>query len=323
MAPVSLPAGRAVTLPPGRTANVAAPASSANLGPGFDALGLALDLWDRVEVETASSGLEIEVSGAGEGEVPLDERHLVVRTLRRGLGLLGVADPMAVGLRIRAHNAVPHGRGLGSSAAAIVAGLAAAWRLVHAAGELDTDWLLDVASDLEGHPDNASAAVLGGFTVSWFETPGLAERQLRRRARAVTLPVAEGVAALLLVPTAVLPTEQARAVLPATVPHADAANNAGRAALLTHALTAAPDLLLPATEDWLHQRLRAPQMPESFDLVRRLRADGHAAVVSGAGPSVLVLGRRPPLALLAERLAGDGTGFSSHLLAVGGGVSAD
>lgn len=309
----------------GRTATVAVPASSANLGPGFDALGLGLDLWDRMEIEATSEAgrLEVSVTGAGAGEVPLDGRHLVVRTLRHGLGLLGVADPSAVGLRLRAHNSIPHGRGLGSSAAAIVAGLAAAWRLVRPHDELDRDWLLDVSSDLEGHPDNASAAVLGGFTVSWFESPGLASRGLARRAHAVSLPVADGVAALLLVPTAVLLTEQARAVLPTSVPHGEAASGAGRAALLTHALTADPDLLLPATEDWLHQRQRAGQMPESYDLLTRLRAAGHAAVVSGAGPSVLVLGRRDGLAALAGELATGDPGFAGHLLAVGGGVRAD
>ena len=283
------------------------PASSANLGPGFDSIGLALGLWDRYVVTTTrSSGLSIEVSGEGAGEIPTDERHLVHATMQHTWRELGVAPP--VGLRIEALNGVPHSRGLGSSATAIVAGVVAAQALSlglacgqgeqgyagwPAPGEpvpVDLGLAVHLSSRLEGHPDNASASVLGALTVSWMpDGSGLDRGDRTVTARIEPHPEIEVVA---FVPDTQLATRTARAVLPAAVPLADAAANAGRAALLVHALTADPSHLHAATRDWLHQEARRPSYPETMELVDLLRAQGHAAVVSGAGPSVLVLATR-------------------------------
>ena len=297
-----------MTLPPGRTATARVPATSANLGPGFDACGLALSWHDEVTATTTDGEVGVEVTGEGAGDLPNDDRHLVIRTIQHGLADLGAT---AAGLHLVAHNTIPHGRGLGSSAAALVAGLAIAWGLARPEPTPpDPEWLVSTAAALEGHPDNVAAAALGGYTIAWTVGAGAA--------RAVSLPVADQVCALVLVPEEKLATRDARGALPEHVPHTDAARNAGRAALLTHALTAAPDLLLAATEDRLHQHPRATRMPKSYGLVERLREAGHAAVISGAGPTVLVLGERASLASLAD--AGV-DGFRPRLLEVGRGVA--
>jgi homoserine kinase len=274
---------------------VRVPATSANLGPGFDSLGLAYDVHDVVTVEAfpVAAGeptVAIEVDGEGAGRVPADESHLVVRSIRAGLAHAGVgrAGTAQPGLRLHCRNAVPHGRGLGSSSAAIVAGLTAARGLLTDPAALDVAAVFELATAIEGHPDNAAATVFGGFTVAWTE--GLGERGARGHARAVQVPVAAGVRAVLCVPDGELATSKARAMLPAQVPHADAAFNAGRAALLVEALSRCPEMLMAATEDRLHQALRAPAMPCTATLLQAIRAAGGAAVVSGAGPSLLVLG---------------------------------
>jgi homoserine kinase len=254
---------------------VRVPATSANLGPGFDAFGLALALYDEVEVTASEAGLVVEVTGEGADQVPSDETHLVVRSLLAGLDVFGAAP---TDLAVRCTNVIPHGRGLGSSAAAIVAGVSAAHGLTGT--PLDRDRVLDVASRIEGHPDNVAACVFGGVTIAW--TDG-------ELARAVRLEPWPGLAAVAYVPAEPLSTETARGLLPAVVPHADAAANAGRAALLATALTARPDLLPVATEDRLHQGYRAPAMPASAELLAELRGAGAAAVLSGAGPAVLAL----------------------------------
>lgn len=263
-----------------RPVTVTVPATSANLGPGFDSLGLAVALRDEVSVEVVGSGLHVEAEGEGAGVVPLDERHLVVRAARAAFEALGRQPP---GLRLRCRSVVPHGRGLGSSACAIVAGVVVARELVErsepgAGVALDDAGALLLASVLEGHPDNVAATMLGGLTIAWSDAGG---------PRAVRLDPA--VSAVALVPPQPLSTAVARALLPDQVSHRDAAANSGRAGLLVAALTARPDLLLPATEDRLHQEHRAPAMPDTLRVVRGLRDAGHAAVVSGAGPSVLVL----------------------------------
>ena len=257
---------------------VSVPATSANLGPGFDALGLALDHRDVLRAEVVSGpGLQIIVHGHGE-EVPLDEGHLVHRSMRAAFEHMGVVVP---GLRLECTNVIPHARGLGSSSAAIVAGVCLARGLV-AGGSLlmDDDAVFSLAADLEGHPDNVAPALFGGCTVAY-----------RRGGRfhAATLDVDPRVQVVAFVPPDGVRTSVARGLLPATVPHGDAAANAGRAALLVAALSGQPELLLAATEDRLHQDYREPAMPESLALVRSLRAGGIAAVVSGAGPTVLVL----------------------------------
>ncbi len=260
-------------------ARVSVPATSANLGPGFDSLGLALDLRDELEGELAGSGLAVEVTGAGGGVVPLDEDHLVVRAMRRGFDAMG-GQPS--GLRLTCRNSIPHARGLGSSSAAIVGGLVLARALVDDGPvALDDAALLDLAIEMEGHPDNVAPALHGGFVISG--------RDGRDECYAIGSPVDSRVSAALFVPPEPLSTEVARGLLPEQVPHADAAADAGTAALLVAALAGRPDQLWRATRDFLHQDYRRPAMPASLDLVDRLRADGLAAVVSGAGPTVLVL----------------------------------
>jgi homoserine kinase len=283
-------------VPGGRSVLVRVPASSANLGPGFDSIGLALGLWDHYVVSTTDApGLLIAVSGEGADDVPTDERHLVHATMRHTWAVLGWEPP--TGLRIEARNGVPHSRGLGSSATAIAAGVVAAQALsadsFPGQGEpvtIDRCLATHIASMLEGHPDNASASVLGGLTVSWMPD----DSGLDRGVQTVTASIAlhADVDVVVLVPETQLATRMARAVLPATVPLAAAAAGAGRAALLVHALTSDPDHLHAATRDWLHQEARRPAYPETMRLVDALRAQGHAAVVSGAGPSVLVLTTR-------------------------------
>lgn len=270
---------------------VSVPATSANLGPGFDALGLALALYDVVEARVLDSGLLIEVSGAGQQAAAAAEDHLVIRAMRAAFDVLGGQPP---GIGIRCVNAIPQGFGLGSSAGAVMAGLLAAGALAgHAAaaslpGEtvlrsdtgLTDDTVLQLAAQLEGHPDNAAACLAGGLTIAWQSAAGT------RLARFSPLA---GLTPLICVPAAPLATKAARQVLPPTVPHADAAANSARAALLVAALTSDPELLLDATQDFLHQGYRAVAMPETMRLITRLRAAGIPAVVSGAGPAVLAL----------------------------------
>ncbi len=252
------------------------PATSANLGPGFDALGLALGLRDRLRARVLPEGLDVRVVGFGAEEIPRDETHLVVRAMRATFDLLGGQPP---GLFVGCDNVIPHGRGLGSSSAAIVAGVGLARALV-AGGELllDDSALFQLAADLEGHPDNVAAALYGGFVISGREND---------RWYAVQASVDPRVSVVAFVPDTAVHTHVARALLPASIGHDDAAANAGRAALLVAALGGQPEHLLPATRDFLHQDQRAVAMPASLDLVHRLRADGVPAVVSGAGPSVL------------------------------------
>jgi homoserine kinase len=257
------------------------PATSANLGPAFDCAGLALTRHDHVSFSVEPGGLSVEIEGVGAGELPTDERHLVVRAFRAACDELGWTPP---GLRVAARNAIPQGRGMGSSAAAVVAGIVAAWTLCPDVEVTDGNAVLRLATELEGHPDNVAACLLGGFTLTWTDGRGWPVGD--------SLEVDGEVLPVVLVPAATLSTHIARGILPESVPHADAAFNAGRAALLVHALTREPLLLLEATEDRLHQQQRGPAMPESLALVDRLRTAGYAAVVSGAGPSVLVLTQR-------------------------------
>jgi len=270
------------------TVRVRVPATSANLGPAFDCAGLALGLHDVVEFSTPSAGLEVGVTGEGFDSLPGNEDHLVVRAFRAASKELGWSPS---GLRVVATNAIPQGRGMGSSAAAVVAGVLGAWALCPDVETIDAGAVLRLTTELEGHPDNVAPCLLGGATLSWLTGSG---------ARAARLEVADEIAPVVFVPGSTLSTHVARSLLPDVVPHADAAFNAGRSALLVHAMTRDPALLLEATQDRLHQRQRGAAMPESLDLVDRLRAAGHAAVVSGAGPSVLVLARRAAVGAVTE-----------------------
>ncbi len=278
----------------GRAVKVTVPASSANLGPGFDTLGLAVDFTDVVEVEATDSGLEVIVHGEGEGEVPLDERHLVVRAVRAGLREAGAT---VRGLKITCHNVIPHSRGLGSSAAAAVAGVVAASGLAgdptpeRPTGALDDDTLIQLAASFEGHPDNAAASVLGGGVISWTNIP--VDGRSAPEYRAVGVPVAESVLATALIPDFHASTEAVRRVLPSDVSHVDARFNVSRAALLPVALSRHPELLWEATRDRLHQPYRAEVLPVSSEWVNRLRNLGYPAFLSGAGPTVMVLSTEP------------------------------
>ena len=368
---------------------VRVPATSANLGPGFDALGLALTLYNEVSARVIPSGLTIDVCGEGAADVAdAAEAHLVVRAMRAAFDDLGAKQPP--GLALRCVNRIPHGRGLGSSAAAIVAGILAARALADAgvsAGEA-----LPLANELEGHPDNVATCLFGGLTIAWLTDsappggrppappdttrsaplggrppappdttrsappggrppappdttrsappggrppappdttrsappggrppappdttrsaplggrppappdttrsappggrPPAPPDTTRCSPRAVRLQPAEEITPVAIIAPAPVSTKLARGLIPARVPHSDAARNAGRAALLIAALTTRPEVLLDATQDRLHQDYRAPAMPATHELVSRLRAAGLPAVVSGAGPSVLVL----------------------------------
>ncbi|QLY32128.1 homoserine kinase [Nocardia huaxiensis] len=280
------------TLPAGITVNVRVPASSANLGPGFDSLGIALGLYDEITVSTTDSGLTIRVEGEGADDVPWGPSHLVVRAIERGLQAAGV---WADGLDVVCHNVIPHSRGMGSSASAVVGGLAAGRGL---AAKFDAelaygnDVLVQLASEFEGHPDNASASILGGIVVSWTETDqpangnGAADHHTRTY-RAVRLEPHPSLRPIVLIPEERSSTAHTRGLLPDMVPHGDAAFNASRAALAVVALTQRPDLLMPATADRLHQGYRASALPLTTKWIERLRTAGIPATVSGAGPTVL------------------------------------
>ena len=260
-------------------AQISVPATSANLGPGFDSFGLALELRDRYAAQVLDDAIfDVDVSGEGADEVKRDKNNLVIRSMLRGFEHMGQKPR---GIALRALNVTPHGRGLGSSSSAIVGGLALSRALVHG-GEtlLSDDEMIALATELEGHPDNVAAAILGGATIAWIEN-GVG--------KAVNTPVHEKIKALAFIPSSTLATTKARKILPESVPHAAAAANAGKAALLIHALAQRPDFLFTATEDQIHQSYRAPAMPKSAALVERFRAAGVAAFISGAGPAVLVL----------------------------------
>lgn len=258
------------------TVRVSVPATSANLGPGFDCLGLALSLRDELSVRVVDGPSSITVTGEGADEVPLDDSHLVVRAMHTAFEAMGLEPPR---VELACRNAIPHARGLGSSSAAIVGGLALARGLVAGGGLLlDDEAVFRLAADLEGHPDNVAPAFYGGFVISgregeeWF---------------AVRSGVDPRVSTVVFVPDTPLATSVARRLLPASVSHDDAAANAGRTALLVAALAGQPEHLLAATRDFVHQHYREPAMPHTLGLVRSLRDDGIPAVVSGAGPTVL------------------------------------
>lgn len=259
---------------------VRVPATSANLGPGFDSFGLALARYDEVSVSRTTADLLVEVTGVGANEVPLTADHLVVRAIARAYDHAGVQLP---GLHLRCVNCIPHGGGLGSSASAIVAGLLLGRELLAADGGpiLTDDDLLGLASEMEGHPDNVAPALFGGFTLAYLDGDG--------RPVAVRREVHGDIRVVVFSAHQASSTHHTRGLLPALVPHADAAANAAAAGLLVHALTTDPAHLLPATRDRLHQDYRAPAMPASAALVSDLRAAGIAAVISGAGPSVIAL----------------------------------
>lgn len=275
-----------VKLPSGLSVTARVPASSANLGPGFDSLGVALSLYDEIEVTTTDGGLTVEVEGEGAGDVPSNASHLVVRAIERGFEAIGV---WASGMTVVCRNRIPHSRGLGSSASAVVGGLAAAEGLAQAFDpslELGLERLVQLSSEFEGHPDNAAASVLGGVVVSWTE-----ETEGAARYSAARLEPHPDLRLIVLIPQDRSSTAQTRGLLPQMVPHKDASFNVSRAALAVVALTQRPELLMPATEDRLHQTYRATALPVTTRWIAALRKAGISAMVSGAGPTVLAITR--------------------------------
>lgn len=307
------PGSAGCALPAGLVASATVSASSANLGPGFDSLGLALSLCDEIVVETTDSGLTVTVEGEGAGQVPLGPEHLVVRAIQRGLQAAGVC---AGGLAVRCRNDIPHSRGLGSSAAAVVSGLAVVNGLVAQTNSapLSEAQLIQLASEFEGHPDNASAAVLGGAVVSWAD-----HSSGRPDYSAVPLRLHPDIHLFAAIPEERSSTAETRVLLPAQVSHEDARFNISRVALLVVALTQRPDLLMAATEDVLHQPQRAPAMPSSAEYLRLLRRHSVAATLSGAGPSLIALSTEPELPAEAVEY-GTANGFMIKKMTVGDGV---
>ncbi len=261
-----------------RSVSVRVPATSANLGPGYDCFGLALQVHDEVTAVACPDGLRVEVQGVGAGLLPTDQNHLVVRAMQRAWHHVDLELP-PVWLRCR--NEIPHAGGLGSSAAAIVAGLLLGRGLLPEGISIAADQVLQLATGMEGHPDNVAPALLGGFTLAWIgadDAAAAVRRDVHPEVRAVIFTAAQTSS-----------TSHSRTLLPQAVPHSDAAANAAAAALMVHALTTEPGYLLEATRDRLHQQYRAGSMPDSAALLADLRAAGIAAVISGAGPSVLAL----------------------------------
>lgn len=311
-----------------RRVHVRVPATSANLGSGFDTVGLALDYHDELiftlSDDPADTDAHVIIEGEGARTLPRDETHLVVSTFRRACRTFGLGR---LGFTLEAHNRIPQARGMGSSAEAIVAGIAAAAAFAQE-GELNRSAIFDLAATIEGHPDNVAPAVFGGLTVSWdFSTaegvgsvPIPGGEPLHGGFHTVNYPVDPAITAAVFVPDYELSTEKARQALPATLPYRDAVYNVSRVGLLPAAMNpgalaaattssdgsdadggvaasvtpsalaaTANTLLYTATQDKLHQPYRAALMEPSWNLIERFRSHGYAAAVSGAGPCVLVL----------------------------------
>ncbi len=298
-------------IPTGTHVRVRVPATSANLGPGFDTLGLALAYYDELEVEVRHEpGATVHITGYGSADsgnpVPTNEKNLVVQAVAHAFAWAKQPLP---GLTLRARNNIPHSRGMGSSSAAIVSGLLAAKGLLDGVVEFSEQTLLSLATEMEGHPDNVAPALFGGLTIAWTDENGAHQKKLL---------VHRGVSPLVLVPSFTMSTKLARSLQPDQVPHEDAIFNVSRSSLLVAALTQSPELLFVATEDKLHQNYRAAAMPETNTLIAQLRAAGFAAVVSGAGPSILVLCDDPSARQSAIDLVRthQETTWEPHMLAV-------
>lgn len=275
------------------------PATTANLGPGFDCMGLALAIYDTVSVEPAGGDRdEIVICGVGSDTLPRDRTHMVLGTMRDLFEMQGWEVPP---VRLSCTNRIPHGQGLGSSASAIVAGLVTGKAYAATLGyDVSAVDLVQIGSDIDGHPDNVAPCLNGGLNVSWDDNGrwGVAHLSPHSQIRAI-----------LAIPSTVLSTKVARGLIPETVPHRDAVRNSSRAALCIHAFTTDPSLLHPATEDYLHQRYRAAAYPDSYALVQRLRAAGIAAAISGAGPAVVLLVAGEPDERIGELVSAAPGGF--------------
>lgn len=276
---------------------VEVPATSANLGPGFDSLGIALALTDRIGARfTAGTDVVVGVTGEGAGRVPTDATNLVAHIVRTGLATFDESGALAGrGLALTCRNRIPQSRGMGSSAAAIVGGLAIAAHLAGVADSVSTAEMVALATRLEGHPDNVAAGVLGGATIAWMRAGEVGEV-----GRATRFEVHPSIRPVLVIPDREASTSRARGALPVTVPHADAAFNVARSALLVRALSEDPGLLWEATDDRLHQQQRRAVYPASMELVGALRERGIPAAISGAGPTVVAFAIDDAAALVAR-----------------------
>lgn len=287
---------------------VQVPATSANLGPGFDSAGLALELVDElVAMISDDPGVLVEVSGEGSDDLPRDSSHLVVRAMALGFSALGAAPD---GFVLRCTNVIPHGRGLGSSAAAIIGGLVLARGLVVDGDARMSDHdLLQLALTMESHPDNIAAALYGSFTIAWTTSQGIAD--------AARIQVAPELRVVVAIPAFEVPTKAARQALPASVDYSTATFNIARSALLVHALTQEPALLLEATADRMHQEQRRGMYAPSMALVDSLRARGIAAAISGAGPTVIAFTTDSEVESVLGCIEGEWRSFALPIRAVG------
>lgn len=281
---------------------ISVPASSANLGPGYDSLGLALEIRDFVTAKLNDSGeVKVEIQGFGSESLPKDESHLIAKTILQTANKFNLP---ITGFTLECENNIPQGRGLGSSAAAVVCGLVLARELAKA--DLSDDLLLQEASLIEGHPDNVAACLMGGLTISWQTEKGNVNTR--------SINVNPAVVPIVGIPEKELSTKQARNLIPNQVPHVDAVFNSARTALLVAALVADPSSLFDATADRLHQEYRRSAYPESMQLVDDLRASGVAACISGAGPTVLALATKENSALTTGVITS--SGFTASVVSV-------
>ncbi|MFZ9750823.1 MAG: homoserine kinase [Candidatus Nanopelagicales bacterium] len=284
-------------------AAVRVPATSANLGPGFDVLGLSLKYFDELSVEVSDGPDQVNVIGEGETELPTDDKHLVIRSMRAAFDFAGLKVP---GLKLTCKNQIPHARGMGSSSAAIVGGIALARELM-GAERLSIADFINLAGRLEGHPDNIAPCILGGMTIAWIDNEGH---------HAVKLDVHPDIVPVVSIPDFKVPTETARGLLPLRIAHDDAVFNLSRSSLMVYAMTKDPDLLFTATEDRMHQRQRADVMPQTLRAITELRSVGLPAVISGAGPTVLTLAAAGSASQVSEVLQRAGLGFKTITLGV-------
>ena len=303
----------------GRRVVVEVPATAANLGAGYDCVGLALDLTDRVALEAVArpeAGIELVVDGEGAEELPADRSNRLVRAIDAALAIAMEGEPAALGWRIHMTNRIPLARGLGSSAAATIAGVVAANALT--GGPLSQRRMLELATEIEGHPDNAAPALLGGFTVSGV-VPGPDGRDI---VEAIRFDVPAPLRAVLFIPDLPLATSEMRAALPATVPHADAVHNIAAVGLGVAGLAAGRyDLLRALTVDRIHEPYRAAVYPQLPGLVAAAREAGAiGACLSGAGSTIIAFADHPiaverVAAALRARAEADGLGGRVHVAA--------
>ncbi|MBA3432256.1 MAG: homoserine kinase [Actinobacteria bacterium] len=270
---------------------VRVPATVANLGPGFDAVGAALRMHLEIDIEPLNNSIQLVVEGEGAERLARDDSNLVIRSMNAFFDHAGRRPP---GYALRVNNPIPLQAGLGSSAAAIVGGLIAARMIT--GRSVTQGKLVELATEIDGHPDNVLPALLGGLVISY--------RDGRGELRYLRLVPSDRLVPLLAVPAAGFPTASARKVLPATVPFADAQFNAARASLLVGALSsgAGSDVLEEAMMDRLHEPPRLALMPESAAVQEELRAAGLPVALAGAGPSLLVVVPRPEASTRAEQV---------------------